>query len=119
MGAYTNGSTRMFAERLKYLREKNGHTLESLAEVLEVSKQQVWRWETDRNEPLGSAVAKVATYFNVTADYLLGLVEEPHQMLAEEQLSIRERRVITAIRSGMPLDAIGEIIKIGQDGGET
>lgn len=104
----------MFAKRLRLLRESNNHTLDSLAELLGVSKQQVWRWEMGKNDPSGKAISNIALHFGVTADYLLGLVDLPHQMLAEEELSPGERRVLLAIRAGMTLAAIEEVISIGR-----
>jgi len=105
----------MFAQRLRQLRESNNHTLDSLAELLGVSKQQAWRWEQGKNDPSGKAVTNIAKHFGVTADWLLGLVDLPHQMLAEEELSPAERRVLLAIRAGMTLEAIEEVIALGRD----
>lgn len=110
MGAYTRKITKMFSARLKELREAHGHTLESLAELLEVSKQQVWRWEMGKNDPSATAVSNICKHFGVTADYLLGHVDQPHQMLAEEDLSPSERKVLMAMRAGLTLEAIQAVI---------
>lgn len=110
MGAYTRKITKMFSTRLKEVREANGHTLESMAELLGVSKQQVWRWEMGKNEPSATAVSDISKHFGVTADYLLGHVDKPHQMLAEEDLTPSERKVLMAMRAGLTLDAIEAVL---------
>ena len=63
----------IFAERLKFLRlEKNiGQNL--LAKELGVSNASISYWENAKQEPSVAVLYKLAVYFDVTADYLLGL----------------------------------------------
>ena len=69
----------MFAIRLKELRtKKNGLTQAKLAEIMNVSQQAVGLWERGRNMPSHELVTRLASYFNVTTDYLLGLSDHPH-----------------------------------------
>ena len=68
----------MFSYRLKELRnKKSGLTQAKLAEVMNVSQQAVGLWERGKNMPSHELVAKLASFFNVSVDYLLGRTDEP------------------------------------------
>lgn len=64
-----------FAERLKELREKDKLTQKQLAEETGFSQGMIARWEHGVHEPTASAIIKLAEYFGVTTDYLLGVVD--------------------------------------------
>lgn len=63
----------MFSERLKALRNEKGISQKELASVLFVSQQSIAKWETDRATPNPEMLSKIAQYFKVSSDYLLGL----------------------------------------------
>ena len=63
---------KIFAERLLELRKEKGISQAALAEKLQVSYSVVCYWETDRSEPTAPNLVKIADYFGVTVDYLLG-----------------------------------------------
>ena len=65
-----------FANRLLELRSERGISQAKLAKELGVSFSVVCYWETDRSEPTAVNIVKIADYFNVSADYLLGRTEE-------------------------------------------
>ena len=65
-----------FAERLKLLRQDKGIGQNLLAETLELSNASISYWENARQEPSASAIVKLAQFFDVTADYLLGIIDE-------------------------------------------
>lgn len=67
---------KVFAERLLELRSERGISQAKLAKELGVSFSVVCYWETDRSEPTAVNIVKLADYFNVSADYLLGRTEE-------------------------------------------
>lgn len=61
-----------FITKLKELREENNIQQKELADILNVSKSTISGWEVGRNEPNQEMLIKIATYFNVTIDFLLG-----------------------------------------------
>ena len=63
---------KIFADRLKDLRSENGISQAQLAKMLGVSYGIVCYWETDRSEPTAPNLVKIADFFGVTVDYLLG-----------------------------------------------
>ena len=71
-----NFDRKVFGERLRSLRiEKNiGQNL--LARDLQLSNASIGYWETGKQEPCAEAIFKLAKYFDVSADYLLGLTDD-------------------------------------------
>jgi len=67
---------KIFSERLKELRLETGVGQNKLAEDLGLSNASISYWENEKQEPSASAIFKLAKYFNVSADYLLGIRDE-------------------------------------------
>ena len=66
---------KIFADRLLELRREKGISQAKLAKELGVSFAVVCYWETDRSEPTAPNIVKIAEFFNVSVDYLLGRTE--------------------------------------------
>ena len=62
-----------FYQKLKELREEKELLQKQLGVELGVSQVTVARWETGNREPEFDMLIKIAKYFGVTTDYLLGL----------------------------------------------
>lgn len=58
--------------QIKSLRKARGITQQKLASALNVSRTTVTMWEIGSHEPDYSTVVKIAEYFQVPTDYLLG-----------------------------------------------
>lgn len=65
-----------FAERVKKLRIENGLTQKQLSEKFNLNRTAVSDWETRDKEPSYLTLINLAKFFNVTTDYLLGVVDE-------------------------------------------
>ena len=63
-------------ERLLVLRKQCGYKQTEAAEALGLSISTYCRYEYGEREPTASVIARMAQYFGVSADYLLGLKEE-------------------------------------------
>lgn len=70
--SYTN----TFGKRLKKIRKKNNLTQQGLAQLLSVSPQAISWWEQGRRFPTGKMLIKIADYFNVSIDYLVGRLDK-------------------------------------------
>lgn len=62
----------MKGNRIKQLREEKGLKQEELAKVLSVAPSTIGMYERDEREPNDSITLKIAEYFGVSTDYLLG-----------------------------------------------
>ena len=64
---------KIFCERLKELREEKQISINKLAKELNVDHSTIVRWEKGERVPTIDNLYLVAVYFNVSADYLIGL----------------------------------------------
>ena len=67
----------MDVTRLKQLRCKAGLTQAELANAFGFSAQRYNYYETGKNEPDNETLLKIAQYFDVSTDYLLGNTGDP------------------------------------------
>lgn len=75
-----------FSERLKLLREERKITLDELAEKINSTKSTLSRYENNKRTPNIEFIERVANFFNVTSDYLLGRTDKPNIELINEGL---------------------------------
>ena len=62
----------MLAKRIRFLRQSLGMNQVQLADKLGVTKQSVSNWENDNIVPSIDMLVKIADFFSVSTDYLLG-----------------------------------------------
>lgn len=67
---------KIFCERLKFLREENELSVTELAKQLKVSHSTIIRWESGGQVSNIDYLYLIATYFNVSTDYLVGLEDD-------------------------------------------
>lgn len=78
-------------ERLRELREHRGLKQTDVANALHISRQSYNFYENGQREPNQEMLLKLADYYNVTTDYLLGRSDSPlnensHQELPKDFL---------------------------------
>ncbi|QCZ50314.1 helix-turn-helix domain-containing protein [Levilactobacillus brevis] len=61
-----------FGTRLKYLRNRLNRTQDDVAKAIGTSRAAYSHLENGRNEPDNTMLIKLANYYGVTTDYLLG-----------------------------------------------
>lgn len=59
------------ADNLRFLRCKNGYTLEALAEIISVSRQSIAKWEAGDSVPDIINCVKLATLYKISLDELV------------------------------------------------
>jgi len=67
----------MFSDRLKELRNVKGVTQKGMAEFLGMLEQSYQKYEYGQREPNFETTIKLADFFDVTLDYLLGRSDNP------------------------------------------
>ncbi|OLA04559.1 MAG: hypothetical protein BHW12_08820 [Coprobacillus sp. 28_7] len=67
----------MIGERIQYLRLEKEMTQKELAKELKVSLKTIQFYEQNRNTPETYMIVALAKYFNVSSDYILGLINTP------------------------------------------
>ncbi len=63
----------VFAERLKDLRQEKGLSYAELSKEVGISHSSLCRWENCQTDIISFQLVKLAEYFGVSTDYLLGL----------------------------------------------
>ena len=61
-----------FAEKLKDARKNTGYTQAEVAEELKIPRTTIANYETGRTEPDIETLGKLADYYNVSSDWLIG-----------------------------------------------
>lgn len=64
-------------EKIRYLRLKNNLTSKELSKALNISESSISLYENGKRKPTIELIIKVADYFNVTTDFLLGVSGNP------------------------------------------
>ena len=72
--------------RLKKLRLQDGLSQQKMSDLLGVSRSTVAMWEIGASEPDNNTLGKIAEHFNVSVDYLLGLSDDPHQAISNDDV---------------------------------
>jgi transcriptional regulator with XRE-family HTH domain len=70
-----------YGDRIALLREKHALTQEELAHKLGISRASLSHYETARREPDYETTNKIASFFHVSVDYLLGRSNNPEAIL--------------------------------------
>lgn len=118
-----------FAERLKALRTERGLTQEELAGAIMMSRSTIAGYEapSKQREPDFGLVCRLAAFFEVSVDYLLGHSDEPHppaggrvsQTAARRLAAIRESRAWSRQNLAYQLGVdVADIVRyeVGSDG---
>lgn len=75
----------IFQRRLNELRKASGISQKAFADILQTNNSSICDWERGRSQPDLETLAKIAVYFGVSSDYLLGLENEFGEKLFQEK----------------------------------
>jgi len=64
-----------FANRLKELRAEKGLSAKALGDAIQASDTAIIRWENSQRGITNEYLVRLAKFFEVTTDYLLGLTD--------------------------------------------
>lgn len=106
----------MFFDIFIDLCNKKGVSRTSAAKEIGLSNSITTKWKNTGATPSGETLDKVAAYFNVSTDYLLGK-EEQKNPPSEIVLTERESRILEALRSKSPAEqaAFFTLLGISED----
>ena len=62
----------MLGLKIRELRKKGKLSQEEFAQIIGYSRPLIAKWESDERDPDTTTLIKIADYFNVSTDYLLG-----------------------------------------------
>lgn len=85
----------MFGDKLKNLRISKNLSQDDLGEILGVRKSSISNWENNKATPTYETLTKLAEYFNVTTDYLLGFNQDDLDKIAKLKSACQEAGLMT------------------------
>ena len=88
-----------FSKNLKKIRKLKGITQKELAGILNISRSCISNYEAEKRQPDNDTIIRIADYFNVSVDYLLGRSKIKITAAATERL--------------MKIQRIGDILDLG------
>lgn len=101
----------MFPERLKQLRKSRNVNQQTLGEYLDYKYTTIGNYETGRNEPSLDVLIKIAQFFDVSVDYLIGASDFP---ISEKEITEKEMELLYAYRGSDENNqkALSELINV-------
>ena len=89
----------MFLDRVLQLIKEKGISKNKFLKDINLSKNSIDNWEKRGNIPPGDVIAKIAQYFNVSTDYILGLTDSATPYAQQgEILSDPEHELLSGYR---------------------
>lgn len=90
-------------QKIKNLADEKNTTFAEIERKTGISNGQIRRW--DKSSPKAENLQKVATYLNVSTDYLLGLTDNPNMGMTAKQKELTIEEALASVMSsdGKPL----------------
>ena len=76
-----------YTERLQWIRDCKNITQKELAEYLGIKQQQYARYEKGVNVMPVTYLGHICKFLDISADYLLGLINDPIPLSQKEKLT--------------------------------
>jgi repressor LexA len=92
-------------KRLSELRKAHNLSQKTLAENLKIAQNTLSQYETGKREPDLETLQAIASYFDVSVDYLLNEMDNPTPRKKSIKIPVLGR-----VQAGIPIEAIEEII---------
>lgn len=91
--------------RLKELRKERKISQQKLADHLDVARSTVAMWEVGPNQPDSEMLLRIADYFDVTIDYLLGRSDDSEALSGFYPVKKKKFPVLGKVACGEPIFA--------------
>lgn len=106
----------VIGERILRIRKAKGITQSELANKLGCKRQSFTNYEIGRRTPNIDMIVKLSKYFNVSADYLLGItdIEKPPKNITEYQTATLKEIIETygqVSQENIAIEEMSELIK--------
>ena len=95
--------------RIKELREMMGIPQKALAIELGISQPTISDWESGRKTPSARSTSRLADFFKVSTDYVLGR-DESNLIPVSLDHTVVDINVFGTIPAGIPIEAIEDVI---------
>lgn len=100
----------MIGSRLTELRKRAGFSQRELGEKLDVSHYTISAYEKERSEPGDQIKVRLSGLFNVSSDYLLGLIDTPLPV-SRSEVSIKVPQTLSPVQQQLLQQLVQELGK--------
>ena len=76
--------------KLRELRKEKNITMKKIGEIIGVSESAVSQYENGKRQPDHETLTKLADFFEVSIDYILGRTDDRYQKPGEENIKFDE-----------------------------
>jgi transcriptional regulator with XRE-family HTH domain len=99
---------------LKELREKAGYSQYTFAAAFGVAQSTVGNWEAGKREPNFDTTRRIAEFFHVSVDYLLGRAAGPASRAEDGSAEESDEEIVFLARkmNGLPPDKREMLLKM-------
>lgn len=91
------GGVALFGKRLRYLREKKNMSQKDLAKELDIPNQNISNYEREFRHPDFETLKRLADYFNVSIDYLLGHEVKDIDSMSDEEIDEEIKEIMKEV----------------------
>jgi transcriptional regulator with XRE-family HTH domain len=99
----------MIGRRITELRNEKGLTQQAVADGISISRATYAHYEINRREPDNETLSKIARFFSVSTDYLLGLTDLPKPYTLEKNSPVYKLVFDDVTREGFTPTDIQEV----------
>ncbi|MDY5964105.1 MAG: helix-turn-helix transcriptional regulator [Peptostreptococcus porci] len=103
------------ADKITLLRKKNGYSQEELADLLDVSRQSVSKWESSQSIPDLKKILKMSSIFGVSTDYLLKDELGEEDLLGDEIVKTDNDYKVKYVSMQEASDFLGKSLKSAKE----
>ena len=100
----------VFSEKIKKLRKEHHLTQIEFAKKFNISNGTIAMWETAKRQPDFDTLLKIADFFDVSVDYLLGREDDLGNVKKQDVLSEEDKDILNQLHALGPFEL--EAIKI-------
>ncbi len=93
------------------MREQRGYSRRELARLCGLAESVISKYESGSSEPNIESLKLIAETLTVSADYLLGLTDDPHGHIGDGQIAAEEQAMIDTFRR----DGWAGVARLGLD----
>ncbi len=98
--------------KIKELRKQNSITAKKLGEAVNVAESTISLYESGKRSPDYATLIKIADYFNVSLDYLLGRETEKTEQPTEYGELSAEKKALIDFALGVPEEKAKQVLRV-------
>lgn len=99
------------SEVIRNLRIKNNLSSKELSKILNISESSVSLYESGKRKPSLGLIIKIADYFSVSTDYLLGITQKENENnIAEKDFSMLLENIVNFLEKSDYILYDGKIV---------